>query len=122
VPERGGAEIADAAPPLIPLPGPSPRKRGEGAASMASLLSPFTGRGCRQAGEGRRRRIGPWRAALAALPVGGDDSASPPARNLRPLVRDARLGAAAAPARPAGEDAGRRFRAADRADGGGQDA
>src|SRR5690606_34846081 len=41
--------------PLIPLPGPSPRERGEGEAgrSMTAFLSPFTGRGCRQAGEGQ---------------------------------------------------------------------
>src|SRR5690606_23924950 len=42
--------------PSSALRAPSPRKRGEGeaAASRPVRLSPLAGRGCRQAGEGRR--------------------------------------------------------------------
>ena len=52
--------------PSSALRAPSPRERGEGEAATLRqrLLSPFTGRGCRQAGEGRRRR---WPHVLTLL-------------------------------------------------------
>jgi hypothetical protein len=50
---------------LIPLPGHSPRERGEGGKTLATLaFSPLAGRRCRQADEGLNQAFTHWMNTL----------------------------------------------------------